>query len=277
MESNEQNIPSANDGVFCSTTTSADMHWYQYWPSHPESSALYPPPMNSQVPGHWTCYVNHSQSVSHTNLPPAPNSLEVWDPLYHRRADHQYVGGGGGVCPYSQGPLGAALQIPDDRSSHHDEQSSTPWLPNYSPPAHTMTASRRPSHYSDPGLPTNFQDNSGSPLHSDLQVMTGSGATTTSKVDPQGTKQPKSPADAEPPTSAGPSPGGGHVVRPVIRCWDHGCDGRRFSSISNFRRHQRERAGQTPVCFCPRCGAAFYRRWTRDHHVERGSCLRVPR
>jgi hypothetical protein len=45
-------------------------------------------------------------------------------------------------------------------------------------------------------------------------------------------------------------------------CYDHGCHGREFSSISNLRRHQRERAGRTPLSFCCWCGAAFYRRWT---------------
>jgi hypothetical protein len=62
-----------------------------------------------------------------------------------------------------------------------------------------------------------------------------------------------------------------------MMCYDHGCNGRKFSSISNLRRHQRERAGRTPLSFCCWCGAAFYRRWTRDHHVTRMSCLRIPR
>jgi len=62
-----------------------------------------------------------------------------------------------------------------------------------------------------------------------------------------------------------------------IVCYDHGCNGRPFSSISNLRRHQRERAGRTPLSFCCWCGAGFYRRWTRDHHVMRMYCLRSPR
>lgn len=58
------------------------------------------------------------------------------------------------------------------------------------------------------------------------------------------------------------------------RCFDHGCDGRSFSSRSNLRRHQRERARLTKVLLCPLCGAQFYRRWTRNQHVLRTSCLR---
>lgn len=37
-------------------------------------------------------------------------------------------------------------------------------------------------------------------------------------------------------------------------CYDHGCDGRVFSSRSNLRRHQRERARQTRQMPCPICG-----------------------
>lgn len=60
-------------------------------------------------------------------------------------------------------------------------------------------------------------------------------------------------------------------------CYEHGCDGRKFSSKSNLTRHQRERAGRTPLSSCCWCGATFYRRWTRNHHVLRMSCLRVSR
>lgn len=57
------------------------------------------------------------------------------------------------------------------------------------------------------------------------------------------------------------------------RCFDHGCNGRSFSSRSNLRRHQRERARLTRILPCPLCGAKFYRRWTRNQHVLRASCL----
>jgi len=276
MEFNEQNPSPAHDESFYSITASADMSWYHYWPSHPGSSALYHSQINGQVPGHWTHYIDHSQSGSHSSPPPTQHPSQVWEAPGQGRADYQYVGGDS-VCPSSQIPSGVVLQIPNDRSSHYDEPSSTLWYPSSAPSALTVTPSRRPSHHSDPGLPTTFQDNSGLQSHSNLRPDTGSDVVATSQTNPQGTKQEKSPSDTEPSLSAGPSPGSGHVVRPTIRCWDHDCGGRKFSSISNFRRHQRERAGQTTVCFCPRCGAAFYRRWTRDHHVERGSCLRIPR
>lgn len=60
----------------------------------------------------------------------------------------------------------------------------------------------------------------------------------------------------------------------LYRCFDHGCGGRSFSSRSNLRRHQRERARLTKILPCPLCGAKFYRRWSVNQHLKKGSCLR---
>jgi hypothetical protein len=56
------------------------------------------------------------------------------------------------------------------------------------------------------------------------------------------------------------------------RCFEHGCDGRRFSTMSNLRRHQRERNRLARRMVCPWCEATFYRKWTRNQHILRGSC-----
>jgi hypothetical protein len=56
------------------------------------------------------------------------------------------------------------------------------------------------------------------------------------------------------------------------RCYEHGYDGRLFSSASNLKRHQRERDRMVRQMLCSWCDAAFYRRWTRDHHVPRLHC-----
>lgn len=60
-------------------------------------------------------------------------------------------------------------------------------------------------------------------------------------------------------------------------CWEHGCQGRLFSSWSNLRRHQREKARQEPACYCPRCGAYFSRTSSRDQHLANMSCTRIRR
>jgi hypothetical protein len=47
--------------------------------------------------------------------------------------------------------------------------------------------------------------------------------------------------------------------QPKPQCWDHGCNGRQFSTYSNLLRHQREKSGKSTVSTCPRCGAQFTR------------------
>ena len=41
------------------------------------------------------------------------------------------------------------------------------------------------------------------------------------------------------------------------QCWDHGCNGREFTSFSALWSHQREEDGTPPKRTCPRCGATF--------------------
>ncbi|KAK4185833.1 hypothetical protein QBC35DRAFT_502776 [Podospora australis] len=62
-----------------------------------------------------------------------------------------------------------------------------------------------------------------------------------------------------------------------LRCWDHGCNGRKFTTASNLRRHRKEKGQERPECPCPRCGAVFSRTTARNTHMERGSCNRIRR
>ena len=62
-----------------------------------------------------------------------------------------------------------------------------------------------------------------------------------------------------------------------LRCWDHGCNGREFSSKSNFVRHRKEKEGEAAMLICPLCGATFTRSSARDTHVTRQSCNRIRR
>ncbi|EZF51093.1 hypothetical protein H103_05601 [Trichophyton rubrum CBS 288.86] len=61
-------------------------------------------------------------------------------------------------------------------------------------------------------------------------------------------------------------------LRSKPQCWDHGCNGRSFSTFSNLLRHQREKAGLSVKAECPYCGAAFTRSTARNGHLERGRC-----
>ncbi|KAJ5380737.1 uncharacterized protein N7496_003165, partial [Penicillium cataractarum] len=60
--------------------------------------------------------------------------------------------------------------------------------------------------------------------------------------------------------------------RPRPQCWDHGCEGREFSTFSNLLRHQREKSGVVAKAECPVCGAVFTRTTARNIHVAQGKC-----
>jgi hypothetical protein len=62
-----------------------------------------------------------------------------------------------------------------------------------------------------------------------------------------------------------------------IRCWRHGCNGKRFSSRSNLVRHQVELGKTRPTFTCPICNAIFSRTTARNQHVEKRRCNRIRR
>ncbi|CAI6338412.1 unnamed protein product [Periconia digitata] len=60
--------------------------------------------------------------------------------------------------------------------------------------------------------------------------------------------------------------------RPKPQCWEHGCNGRQFSTFSNLLRHQREKSGTATKSTCPRCGAEFTRTTARNGHMAHEKC-----
>ncbi|GAB1311398.1 hypothetical protein MFIFM68171_01608 [Madurella fahalii] len=74
----------------------------------------------------------------------------------------------------------------------------------------------------------------------------------------------------------GPQDAGGQVrvvhSRPKPQCWEHGCNGRQFSTFSNLLRHQREKSGQAAKATCPNCGAEFTRTTARNGHLLHDKC-----
>jgi hypothetical protein len=64
---------------------------------------------------------------------------------------------------------------------------------------------------------------------------------------------------------------------PDLRCWDHGCEGRLFTTLSNLKRHQREKSSGRALHPCPRCGAHFSRMTARNRHLQNQSCTRIRR
>lgn len=57
----------------------------------------------------------------------------------------------------------------------------------------------------------------------------------------------------------------------VYQCFDHGCDGRSFSNVENFKRHLKEKSGSSTVV-CNLCGKAFTRKSNMEKHVVEGKC-----
>lgn len=60
------------------------------------------------------------------------------------------------------------------------------------------------------------------------------------------------------------------------QCWDHGCNGRQFSTFSNLLRHQREKSGHATKARCPHCGTEFTRTTARNGHMYGGKCKGMP-
>ena len=57
-----------------------------------------------------------------------------------------------------------------------------------------------------------------------------------------------------------------------IRCWNHNCGGRRFSSMCNYRRHLREKGGNAERHQCQKCGRFFARSTSHNTHRQLGTC-----
>jgi hypothetical protein len=61
------------------------------------------------------------------------------------------------------------------------------------------------------------------------------------------------------------------------RCWDHGCNGRGFSTHSNLLRHQREKDGKSNKSSCRKCGASFTRKTAMEGHMAQNKCRKAGR
>lgn len=59
-----------------------------------------------------------------------------------------------------------------------------------------------------------------------------------------------------------------------VKCFDHGCNGRPFSTHSNYLRHVREKSGTATKSVCPKCGASFTRKTAMTGHMQQNKCRR---
>lgn len=151
----------------------------------------------------------------------------------------------------------------------------------YEAPNMQMAYNSLPIHQSIPSTP-NFYTAS-RPLVQSVQVP-GNTISSTDTYYPQ-------PRPAQLPSSA-PTPSGFPPIsqplestpadaettgsRTKPQCWDHGCNGRQFSTFSNLLRHQREKSGTATKARCPHCGTEFTRSTARNGHVDGGKCKGMP-
>ncbi|KAJ9137872.1 Transcription factor C2C2 protein [Pleurostoma richardsiae] len=138
-------------------------------------------------------------------------------------------------------------------------------LPSYSPPMSSQAQPIFPSPYQQPYM----ADYSAYP--------TSTGASLPPHYHrPVGPDMMYPMAPVIPPSAATHAQEGGGVrvvqSRPKPQCWEHGCNGRQFSTFSNLLRHQREKSGQAAKATCPNCGAEFTRTTARNGHLLHDKC-----
>ncbi|KAI1944453.1 hypothetical protein LOZ04_000790 [Ophidiomyces ophidiicola] len=167
----------------------------------------------------------------------------------------------------SHTPLGQSPLFGNVVSSE-DYPRSTSSNPSLSPHPMELPASSLSSHYSPP--------------LSSLPIISPSQSFDRPQFYPDG--PPRDPNYSFPPTPTTPVPSmplpvtsAGIQVRVVHsrtkpQCWDHGCNGREFSTFSNLLRHQREKAGLAAKSECPYCGTVFTRTTARNGHLSQGKC-----
>lgn len=74
------------------------------------------------------------------------------------------------------------------------------------------------------------------------------------------------------PSSASPNTKTNRVTKTTIRCWEHSCGGRAFSSLGNYERHLREKSGRAKSFTCEQCGQRFTRSTAKNKHIRYGRC-----
>lgn len=62
------------------------------------------------------------------------------------------------------------------------------------------------------------------------------------------------------------------VPSKLVPCWLHGCNGRTFSSLSNYRRHCREKSRSSAQNTCLWCGTQFTRKSAWQIHILERRC-----
>ncbi|KAL4921524.1 hypothetical protein BDW62DRAFT_198091 [Aspergillus aurantiobrunneus] len=180
---------------------------------------------------------------------------------------------------YHAGPSSSQYfysQHPGPSQNRHQPRSAS--IPYTFPSSSSVPASTPPmqEHLFTPSPPSYMVNQS--------EYYLAQGSSIPSNTESLGASPQPQPLMSSAPVYSSPDPapaptGQDHVrvlsFRPRPQCWDHGCNGREFSTFSNLLRHQRERSGAVARSECPSCGAAFTRSTARNIHVAQGKCKGV--
>ncbi|KAF2707449.1 hypothetical protein K504DRAFT_504613 [Pleomassaria siparia CBS 279.74] len=186
--------------------------------------------------------------------------------------------------PYQQtlGPMRASptpISYPPTSNESTPMSSSTSHSYSY-PAVHANLPGQNlnTSSYTPPPIypPTSYEISGYNPLPTSMYPTSTSTSPYPSYEPSPGLAPPT--AGNVPGLSSSPSGQGNGVMprvlnsRPKPQCWEHGCNGRQFSTFSNLLRHQREKSGTAAKSYCPRCGAEFTRTTARNGHMAHEKC-----
>ncbi|KAK3939121.1 hypothetical protein QBC46DRAFT_263886 [Diplogelasinospora grovesii] len=166
----------------------------------------------------------------------------------------------------------------------HYQSGGGSYTSSYPPPSSYMTdySSYPPTTSAPPSLPSHYGYDSGRSSWPTSSSSSSSSVLSSNLIPRRSIMaDPNSLGMYPVPSVMGGGPGGpqdaaGQVrvvtQRPKPQCWEHGCNGRQFSTFSNLLRHQREKSGQAAKATCPNCGAEFTRTTARNGHLLHDKC-----
>ncbi|KAL6233522.1 hypothetical protein BDW75DRAFT_214847 [Aspergillus navahoensis] len=195
---------------------------------------------------------------------PASTQIDEW------KMDPDWQSAIYSIPDYAYLPLDSFASFSPTGNPHYAGQilDSQVDITNWVPPADTFAAPVLPAAPLAP--PCTITHNLTSPCNP-LQDFS---------TPPSGTATPSdrsSPSDAgsslsSPARSAVPRTKPNRDTKTPIRCWEHSCGGRAFSSLGNYERHLREKSGRAKSFTCEQCGQRFTRSTAKNKHIKHGRC-----
>ncbi|ODH45104.1 hypothetical protein ACO22_00399 [Paracoccidioides brasiliensis] len=208
-------------------------------------------------------------------LPPDRHQYSLQSPEMPLAGQHKNRTSSTPIGQEAQGPVSSPRGRQDEylQPAAFASHSSAETYPNISPSTSSLTldyVNHAPSNVAGHTLSTSHS------LYDPLHPYQSSRQYPFSPISDTGIPVPAAQVDGiGTPYSVSPTPEDQIRIvnsRAKPQCWDHGCNGREFSTFSNLLRHQREKAGTATKSECPHCGTVFTRTTARNGHLAQGKC-----